>query len=429
MLELLRTTVKHHHRDLTIYLCARFLSGTAALILSVAVSWRIYEISGTPLVLGYLGLAQFIPRLLLSLPGGELCDRLEPRRILGAGLLLQALCSAVLFALSFGAPTAVWPFYAVMALFGAARAISDPADQALLPFLVPAAKLPHAISWDSTLWQLSVIAGPALGGLLYALGPAAAYAICCTAFLATTFGIAMLGGRRTEPSREAKPRRPVERVMEGLRFVRSQPTILGAVSLDLVAVLFGGATALLPVYARDILHAGPIGLGLLRSAPATGACAMAFYQTRRPIDCRAGTRLFSAVAAFGLCTIIFGVSTWLPLSLAALFILGASDMVSVNIRSSLVQLATPDAMRGRVSSVNMLFIGASAELGEFESGLTAALLGTAPAVVLGGIGTLLVIPIWMKLFPRLAKVDHLSVQQLYVIPIEAHNRQDLARTS
>src|SRR5581483_2369320 len=166
---------------------------------------------------------------------------------------------------------------------------------------------------------------------------------------------------RTEPSREAKPRRPVERVMEGLRFVRSQPTILGAVSLDLVAVLFGGATALLPVYARDILHAGPIGLGLLRSAPATGACAMAFYQTRRPIDCRAGTRLFSAVAAFGLCTIIFGVSTWLPLSLAALFILGASDMVSVNIRSSLVQLATPDAMRGRVSSVNMLFIGASAE--------------------------------------------------------------------
>jgi MFS family permease len=395
-------------RDLAIYLCARFLSETATLVQSVAIGWRIYEISGSPLSLGFIGLAQFLPRFLLSLPSGELCDRLEPRRILGASLLLEALCSGILFALTFVTHSAVWPFYAVMMLFGAARGVSDPAAQALLPFLTSTERLPKAISWDSTLWQVSVIAGPAVGGLLYALGPAAAYLTCCAAFLAAASGIAMVGGRRTEPSAAATLRVRIERMKDGIRFVRSSPVISGAISLDLIAVLFGGATALLPVYARDILHAGSIGLGLLRSAPAVGACVMAAYQTRRPIGCHIGVKLFAAVAVFGLATIVFGLSSWLPLSLAALLVLGASDIVSVNIRSSLVQLATPDAMRGRVSSVNMLFIGASSELGEFESGLTAALLGTLPAVILGGIGTLLVVPIWMKLFPRLTTLDRLS---------------------
>lgn len=395
----------YRDRDLVLYLGARFLSETATLVQSVAVGWRIYEISGSPLALGFIGLAQFIPRFLLSLPSGELCDRLEPRRILGAGLLLEALCGGVLFALTFVRLSGVWPFYAVMMLFGAARGVSDPAAQALLPFLAPAERLPRAISWDSTLWQVSVIAGPALGGLIYALRPATAYLTCCTAFLAAASGVAIVGGRRIELSRAATLHARLERVKEGIQFVRSHPVILGAVSLDLIAVLLGSATALLPVYARDILHAGSFELGLLRSATAAGACVMALYQTRRPIGCHAGVKLFAAVAIFGLTTIIFGLSTRFPLSLIALLVLGASDMVSVNIRSSLIQLATPDAMRGRVSSVNMLFIGASAELGEFESGFTAALVGTLPAVILGGVGALLVVPIWMKLFPRLTTVD------------------------
>lgn len=398
----------NHDRDLAIYLGARFLSETAALVQSVAIGWRIYEISGSPLALGFIGLAQFLPRFVLSLPSGELCDRLEPRRILAVGFLVQALCSGILLALSFVTFPGVWPFYAVMMLFGAARGVTDPAAPALLPFLSSAERLPQAISWDSTLWQISVIAGPALGGLVYALGPAAAYLTCCVAFFGAASGMAIVGGRRIAPSGTATLRVRMERMKDGIRFVSAHPVISGAISLDLIAVLFGGATALLPVYARDILHAGSIGLGFLRSAPAVGACLMALYQTRRPISRQIGVKLFAAVATFGLATIVFGLSTSFVPSLIALFVLGASDMVSVNIRSSLIQLATPDAMRGRVSSVNMLFIGASAELGEFESGLAAALMGTLPAVILGGLGALLVVPIWMKLFPRLRAVDRLS---------------------
>jgi MFS family permease len=416
MLAFLFGTSKSENGDFAIYLGASLVSGMAMLAQSVAIGWRVYEVSGSPLALSLIGLAQFIPRLLLSLPGGELCDRLSPRRVLAVGLLLKAICSAALLLLALAAPASIWPFYAVMALFGAARGLSDPAEQAVLPFLVPAERLPSAISWSSSIWQISVVAGPALGGLMYTLGPAVAYGFCCAVFLAAACGIAMLREGRTAPVVAAVPASRLERIKEGIRFVRSSPIILGAVSLDLFAVLFGGATALLPIYARDILHSGSVGLGLLQSAPSIGACLVAVYHIRRPVAGRSGAKLFAAVGIFGLATVVFGLSTWLPLSLAALLVLGASDMMSVNIRSSLVQLATPDSMRGRVSAVNMLFVGASAELGEFESGATAALLGTVPAAVLGGLGALLIVPVWMKLFPQLAAVDRLSDELACVNP-------------
>jgi hypothetical protein len=262
------------------------------------------------------------------------------------------------------------------------------AARALLPFLVPPDQLPRAIAGGSSAWQMAVIAGPALGGLLYALGPGVAYAGCGVAFLTAMAGLATLGGRKPVPVQSAVPTGRIARINEGIKFIRSQPIVLGAISLDLFAVLLGGAAALLPIYARDILKVGPAGLGMLRSAPAAGACIVAFLQTRYPLNRRVGSRLFSAVAVFGIATVVFALSKSFAASLAALVVIGASDMVSVNVRSSLVQLATPDAMRGRVSAVNMLFIGASAELGAFESGVAAALFGTVEGVVLGGIGTL-----------------------------------------
>jgi len=369
----------------------------ATLVQAVAVGWRVYEISGAPMALGLIGLAQFAPMFLLALPCGELCDRRNPRVVLGLGLLLAAVCSGALFAVSRAALSGVWPFYLVMVLFGVARALCDSPGQALLPFLVAPDRLPTAIAWNSSLWQTAVIAGPALGGFLYAFGPASVFLTCCVAFLCAAIGAVSLGGRRAEPQQVRRNR--IDRIGEGFRFVWSRPVILGAVSLDLVAVLLGGATALLPAYARDVLHAGSIGLGLLRSAPAVGACAAGLYQTRR--ERRAS--LFAAVAVFGAATVVFGVSKWLSVSLVALCVMGAADMVSVNVRSALIQLETPDAMRGRVSAVSMLFVSASAELGEFESGLAAAVMGVAPAVVLGGLGALVAIPVWMRVFPGLAR--------------------------
>jgi MFS family permease len=301
---------------------------------------------------------------------------------------------------------AVWPFYVVLVLFGAARGYSGPSGQSLVPFLVPPEALPRAIAWSSSALQVGVIAGPAFGGFLYALGPQAAYACCALAFLGAGLGVSLLGGRRNPDIAHEGTR--LTRVAEGIAFVRSRPVILGAISLDLFAVLLGGATALLPVFARDILQTGPIGLGFLRSAPAVGAAAMALALGYRPIRRHTGYKMFVAVAIFGLVTVIFGLSKNFVLTLAALAILGASDMISVYIRGALVQFGTPDLMRGRVSSVNMLFIGASNELGAFESGVTAAWFGAVPAVILGGFGTLAVVGIWMSLFPRLRTVDHLQ---------------------
>jgi MFS family permease len=400
------TPAVYHSRDFNVFLASRFLSTVAMQIQSVAVGWQVYEITRTPLALGLVGLAEFIPMFLLTLPAGDVSDRFDQRKVLAASLFVEGLCGALLVLLTLGHLHKVFLFYLVMMLFGAARGFSGPAGQSLLPFVVPPERLPKSIAWSSSAFQTAVIAGPAIGGFLYAVGPLAAYAVCAICFAGAAVGMAMLGGRRL--ARQISRNSALERVIEGIRFVRHRPVVLGAISLDLFAVLLGGATALLPVYARDILHVGPIGLGVLRSAPAVGAALVAVSLGRRPLETRTGAKMFAAVAIFGISTIVFGVSTNFYLSLAALFVLGASDMVSVFIRSALIQFATPDPMRGRVSAVNMLFIGASNELGEFESGLTAAWFGTVPAVVIGGIGTMLVVAIWMELFPPLRTVDRLA---------------------
>jgi MFS family permease len=395
-------------RDLRLYLGVIFLSEASALAQSVAIGWTVYQLSNAAFALGILGIVQFIPMVLLTLPAGELCDRISPRRTLTLGLALQGLCALAFLALTILPSHQLWPLYLVLLVLGAARSFADPAAQALLPFLLPSEQLPRAIAWRSSVWQAAVVSGPALGGLACALGPDVAYALCGLGFLAATLAVTTLGEQRPPRSDGATLKGRITRIIEGIAFMRSQPVVSGAISLDLFAVLLGGSTALLPVYASDILHVGPIGLGLLRSAPAIGACLVALIQARHPPDRHVGWQLFVAVTIFGISTLVFAVSTSLALSLASLFVLGASDMVSVNIRSSLVQLATPDAMRGRVAAVNMLFIGASSELGGFESGLAAALLGTVPAVMLGGIGTLMVAAVWMCLFPALRKADSLS---------------------
>jgi len=396
----------YRRRDLSLFVASRFLSTCAMQVQSVAIGWQIYDMVRTPLALGLVGLCQFVPMFLLTLPAGEITDRFNQRLVYAVAGAMQALCSALFLGLTLFAPHRAFLFYLVLVLFGAARGFAGPSGQSLLPFLVEQDRLPRAISINSSVFTAAVIAGPALGGFLYALGPVPVYALCILGFALAALIVSQLGGRRNRP--DACPASRLERVAEGVGFVRSRPVVLGAISLDLFAVLLGGATALLPVYARDILHVGPIGLGFLRSAPAVGAFTVAFALTHRQIGANVGAKMFAAVSLFGLSTIVFGLSTWFPLSLLALFALGASDMVSINIRSSLIQLATPDAMRGRVSAVSILFIGASNELGEFESGITAAWLGTVPAVVLGGLGTLLVVAGWMKLFPPLRHVNRFS---------------------
>jgi MFS family permease len=344
---------------------------------------------------------------LLTLPAGDISDRFDQRKILSLTQAMQGVCGGLFLLLSLWHPGTVWPYYAILVLFGAARGFYGPASQSLLPFLVPPEKLPRSIALSSSVFTTAVIAGPALGGFLFALGPVATYAVCIMGFLGASVCSASLGGRY-RPAHVDTGASRLERVAEGIRFVRHRPVVLGAISLDLFAVLLGGATALLPVYARDILHAGPIGLGVLRSGPAVGAAVMAFSLARWPIRRHTGIIMFAAVAVFGIATIVFGLSTSFYISLAALFMLGASDMISVFIRSALIQYATPDEMRGRVSAVSMLFIGASNELGEFESGVTAAWFGTVRAVVLGGLGTMAVVGAWMALFPPLRTVDRLT---------------------
>ena len=397
----------YRRRDLVLFIAGRFLSSVAMLVQSVAVGWEIYDLTRDPLALGLVGLCQFVPMFLLTLPAGDIADRFDQRRIFTLAVTAEAMASGMFLALTFAHTHVVWPFYCVLVFFGAARGIAGPASQSLLPFLVPRERLPRAIAFSSSSLQVAVLTGPALGGFLYALGPAFAYGVCCASFLAAGAVALFLRGRRREPGAETLTT-AVERVAEGVRFVRTRPVILGAISLDLFAVLLGGATALLPIYARDILHVGPMGLGFLRSAPAIGAAIVAGLLGRKPLARHAGRVMFSAVAVFGIATIVFGLSTNFYLSLGALATLGAADMLSVFIRQSLIQFSTPDAMRGRVSAVSVLFIGASNELGEFESGLTAAWFGTVPAVVIGGIGTLIVVGAWMGLFPRLRRVDRLT---------------------
>jgi MFS family permease len=397
----------YRHRDFAIFLSSRFLATVAMQVQSVAVGWQIYDVTRDPLALGMVGLSQFLPMLLLTLPAGDVSDRFDQRRVYSLSLIAQAACGALFLLLTLWHRTGVLPFYGVLVLFGAARGFAGPSAQSLLPFVIPPERLPRAIAWSSSTFQAAVFVGPALGGFLYALGPMAAYIACALCFLGAGAGVATLGGRRYARAVAADVSR-VERVAEGIRFVRSRPVVLGAISLDLFAVLLGGATALLPIYARDILHVGPIGLGMLRSAPAIGAATIGIALGRRPLERHTGKWMFGMVALFGIATIAFALSTNFYLTIVSLAVLGGADMVSVFIRSALIQFATPDRMRGRVSAVSMLFIGASNELGEFESGITASWFGTVPSVVIGGLGTLAVVGLWMWIFPPLRRVDRLS---------------------
>jgi len=399
--------VTYRRREFASFVSGRFLATMAMQAQSVAIGWQIYDIARTPLALGLVGACQFVPMFLLTLPAGEIADRLDQRRVYAAALLMQGVCAGLFLALSIFAPAEGWAYYAVLILFGAARGFAAPSGSSLLAFLVPPERLARAIAFNSSAFTTAVIAGPALGGLLYGFGPYATYSVCLAGFLASAVLMAELGGRKLDRSAQGTASR-LERVIEGVRFVRERGVVMGAISLDLFAVLLGGAVALLPIYARDILHIGTFGLGILRSAPAFGAGLTALALARWPVERRTGMTMFACVAIFGLATIAFGVSKSFTISLIALAVTGASDMVSVYIRSALINFATPDPMRGRVGAVNMLFIGASNELGEFESGLTAAWFGTVRAVVIGGIGTLIVVGAWIKLFPPLARVDRMS---------------------
>jgi MFS family permease len=381
------------------------LAGTAAAqMLLVALGWQMYDLTGSAWDLGLVGLAQFLPALLLALPAGHHVDRSDRRRVLAGVLLLQV---AVALALTWASASGLMGRNALLLvslLLGGLRAWQMPASQALLPQLVPLARLPSALALSSSALQGAIIAGPALGGFVYAGGPAAVYGLCALGFAVATLNVLRIAARPAAPRRE-----PVsaQSLLAGLNFIASRPVVLGAVSLDLFAVLLGGAVALLPIFARDILHTGPWGLGLLRAAPAVGALVMSLSLARWPVQRRSGAWLLGAVALYGMTMVVFGLSTSLGLSLAVLAISGAADMVSVVIRQSLVQLATPDAMRGRVSAVNSVFIGASNQLGEFESGVTAALWGPVASVVWGGVGTLVVVGLWIRLFPALAQRDEL----------------------
>lgn len=393
------------------YTLARFFIVLSLEMQSVAVGWQVYEITKRPLDLGYVGLAQFLPGFVLFLFAGHAADLFDRRRLLMVCYGSFALCSALLLVISREAPRSVHLIYLVLLLLGVVRCFNWPASRALLPLLVPEEHFANAVAWNASTFQVATIAGPAIGGIAYAFfrGPEAVYVM---AALTSVLAIAMT--RRIQPRPAARPEDAVSlrTVLAGFRFIWEKKLILGSISLDMFAVLLGGAVALLPIYAKEILQTGPWGLGLLRSAPGVGAALMAIVVAHWPIRRRAGMTMLLCVAGFGVLTIVFGISRSLMLSLAALFLLGASDMVSVIIRATLVQVATPDEMRGRVNAVDMLFIGVSNELGEFESGLTAQWFGTVPAVVLGGIGTLIIIAAWAWLFPELRKADQLTVAEL-----------------
>jgi MFS family permease len=369
------------------------------------VGWQVYALTGSPFYLGLVGLAQFLPMFLLTLAVGHIADRYDRRMVVRLCQIVEGLAAGVLALGSLSGWQSKESILAVVFIAGAARAFEAPTIHALVPGLVPALLIPRAVAWSASAHQTATILGPALGGLLYTAGPTVAYATASILFLTASSLIALIRVERTPPNREPVSLRSL---FAGIVFIRNQPVILGAISLDLFAVLLGGATALLPVYARDILVAGPWGLGLLRSAPAVGALAMSIFLARRMIEHRIGRIMFGAVMIFGVATIVFALSTSFVLSLGALVLLGAADVISVVIRSSLVQIKTPDAMRGRVSAVNSMFIGTSNQLGEFESGLTAALFGVVPAVLIGGVGTIIVVFIWMRLFRQLLRIDSLK---------------------
>jgi len=401
-----------------LYQIARFCIVLATEMQSVAVGWQVYEITKRPLDLGLVGLAQFLPGILLFLVSGHVADRYDRRRLVVACYAAFAGCSALLFAAAVYHTHSVYPIYAVLILIGIVRAFNGPVSRALLPQLVPEEHFPNAVAWASGVFQTATILGPSLGGIIYGIfhGPSAVYASSLVCALIAAFCTMQV---QLQPAVRSREPINLKTVLAGVSYIWNHKIVLGSISLDLFAVLLGGAVALLPVYAQNILHTGPWGLGILRSAPAVGAAAMAILIAHRPLKSRVGVTMLWCVGAFGAFTIIFGLSRSLWLSLVALIFVGASDMVSVVIRATLVQIATPDAMRGRVNAVDMIFIGASNELGQFESGLTAHLFGTVPSVVIGGLGTIVVTGLWAWFFPALR-----NTQSLLPESPEAENEEE-----
>ncbi len=394
------------HRAFVAFWLARIASGFGFQMLSVAVGWQIYSITGRALDLGLIGLAQFIPSLLLALPAGHVADQFERRRIVLLGQIVEWVAIAVLAGMSLAHGIHEFGILALVFVIGIAKAFESPALQSMLPALVPARILPRAMAVNASAGQAAMIMGPALGGFLYIAGPGVVYTVAAVLYLVSVILMSRLRYEQAPPRREPAT---LKTLFAGVHFIRRRPDVLGVISLDLFAVLLGGATALLPIFAKDILHTGPWGLGLLRAAPAVGALLMSVWLARNSMERRVGPIMFASVAGFGVATLVFALSTTLWLSLTALFALGAFDMVSMVIRGALVQLDTPDEMRGRVSAVNAIFINTSNQLGEFESGMLAALVGAVGSAVIGGIGTLLVVGVWMTMFPGLRRRQRLHV--------------------
>jgi MFS family permease len=403
-------------RDFRRYQLARVMVVIGAEAQALAVAWQIYLITHSAIDLGYTGLALFLPGLLFMLPSGHVADRFDRRRVILVCYSLQVFCTSALFLFAFNRINHILPIYAVLFLIGSGRAFSGPASSALIPHLVPKDHFVNAVTWGATIFQVATITGPALGGLLFTFPLHERIAGAPIVYLFTLatliWFLTLVGSLHVRPGRFEHRAVSMDVVLAGLRYLRRTSVLFGSVSLDLFAVLLGGAVALMPIFAEDILHAGPRGLGMLRAAPAVGALIVSVTLTWCPIRRRAGALMFVCVGIFGVATIFFGISRSLTASLIALFIVGASDMVSVVIRSSILQLATPVEMRGRVSAVNSLFIGASNELGEFESGLTAQWWGAVRAVIYGGIGSLVVTGLWSVLFPELRRADQLTAESL-----------------
>ncbi|TBC96371.1 MFS transporter [Rhizobium leguminosarum] len=393
------------HSSYTRFFFARFLLSFSQQIVSVAVGWQMYDQTGSAIYLGLIGLVQFLPSLLLILVTGSVADRYNRRAIAALCSLVSALCTLALLVMTVMGTFTPLPVFAVLLIFGIERAFMSPAVQSLAPNLVPEQDLSNAIAWNSSSWQLAAITGPVLGGLLYGVSATTAYTV---AVIFSVLGAALLYMIPKPVQKTTGETKSWAMILGGFSFIRAEKVVLGAISLDLFAVLLGGATALMPIFARDILTLGPWGLGLLRAAPGLGAIVMAIFLAVYPLKHRAGIYMFIGVALFGIGTIIFGISTNTEVSIAALALMGAADMVSVYVRESLIALWTPDQLRGRVNAVNMVFVGASNELGEFRAGTMAAIFGAVPAVVIGGIGTLVVAAIWASSFPKLRRIDTLD---------------------
>lgn len=394
-----------HHRPFVFYYAARIASGFAFQMMSVAIGWQIYSITHRAFDLGLIGLVQFVPSLLLAVPAGHLADQFDRRKVVVVCQIVEGLAIAALAAGSLAHLFHEGAILAIVFVVGVARAFEFPTRQALLPGLVSAQVLPRAMAVSASAGQMAMIVGPALGGFLYIAGPGVVYLTAAVLYAVAVIAMASIRYQRPPAKREPPT---VKTLFAGFGFIRRRPVVLGAISLDLFAVLLGGATALLPIFARDILHTGPWGLGLLRAAPAVGALLMSAWLANYALKRKVGKIMFASVAGFGAATIVFALSKSLALSMVALAVLGALDMISMVIRSTLVQLETPDTMRGRVSAVNSIFINTSNQLGEFESGMLAAWVGAVGSALVGGVGTLVVVGLWMWWFPALRKREQLQ---------------------